>query len=497
MVALFSVFMVLLFLRLFVWRRGALVAIDQYFWTLYRDVRKRTRGEMEMPQYLSVAKLWTVPLFGRCLALLPDSFFANSNLLMLMLSFVRCGLILLWGSLFVGDISFGLTLCCFIIYLSSPILVIHDNQLNARIGGAFLFDFLLAAGFSYSVSGSVSLLIVMVGCVCVLCFLHKLTLQLALVGSLLFACCGSFSWLATILLGGAFAFLLGYRKYAFTHYDISAYWFRNRAFLSTHQIKDSPIYGQNLSMREGHKHRVFQLATLLGMCPWAVALVILQIPYWSVVCAGILFVALLITFVPMFKCWGHGRNYTYFLIAPVIYGIISTDTIFDVPFLFPLCFGALLVFLLSIHKYIKWSTDEVVSEVAGCDSVWNVLAESPLDRVCCIPFSLTDQAVFRTGKSCFGMTHGCGVRWMEPYFPVFRQPLERAIHEWNLGGVLVQKSYWPDFRKQVDQSLFEAVLENDDYLLLKVSGWLPGTRIPIWARSAYPALKDQLPEDEV
>lgn len=487
---------VFLVLRLVVWKKSGVAAIDQFFWIQYRDARKASRSKVELPQYLLDLRQWYVPLFGRFLALLPNGLFRNGSALMLGISFVRLGLILLWAQHFVGTVTPWVALAGAVVFLSSPITAIHDNQLNGRIGGAILFDLLLALGLACPAGASVGLFASMSALVCILFFLHKLSLQLYIICTLAFLPLGNISWLMALLVGGVLAILLGYRKYAVAHWDISSFWFRNRNLLSAHQVNQSPLYGSEASAGAGLKSIAFQSATLLGMCPWAVLLVLANVPYWSAVGALILLASACISFVPAFKCWGHGRNYTYFLIAPVIYGLAATGGIEWTPLAILLVAGAFGVVTLSIWQYLGWLKGQAGAGDANLDNVLSAVADSDMDRLCCIPFAMADQLACRTGRSVFWGGHGYGFKWIEPYFPVFRHPIERAVSEWNLGAVLVRKAYWPDFKKQVDLALFNMVLENESYILLRVVDWKPGIRIPEWARNAYPALKGQLPEDE-
>lgn len=146
---------------------------------------------------------------------------------------------------------------------------------------------------------------------------------------------------------------------------------------------------------------------------------------------------------------------------------------------------------------MKWVVVQAEQIDSDLHSVLEVAGESELDRFCCVPVSLGDQFTWQTGKKVVGIIHNYGFKWVEPYYPVFRHSMERLISDWNLGGVLIQKSYWPAFKEQVDQSLFYSVCENEKYLLIGVMDWENGNRIPEWARNAYPALKDSLAEDEV
>ncbi len=489
MIYLFIIAVLSFCVRLLVWKKSRAVAIDQYFWVQYRFARQAGRGEIELPQYLLDLRQWYVPLFGRFIALLSDKYFRNGSALMLAISFARFGLIIFWGNLFVCQVSFEVVLAGGIVFLSSPITAIHDNQLNGRIGGALLFDLLLATGFAGLQGGGAFLFLAMGGLVCILFFLHKLSLQLYILCSFLFLPLGNITWLAAFLIAGGLCFILGYRKYALAHWDISSFWYRNRDLLSAHQIFQSPIYGDAADGSVGWKNAAFQVATLLGMCPWAILLILGWVPYWSAVCGIILLVAFCISFIPVFKCWGHGRNYTYFLIAPVIYGLFTMEAQWNTTLSVALISFSFGIIGLSIWQYLGWLKKQSGANDFDLDEVFSIIKDNDIDRICCLPFAMADQVACRTGRKVFWGGHGYGFKWLEPYFPVFRHPVERAIKDWNLGAILVSKSYWPEFKKQVDQSLFRYVLENDKYLLLAVKEWHPGNRIPDWALSSYPELR--------
>lgn len=142
--------------------------------------------------------------------------------------------------------------------------------------------------------------------------------------------------------------------------------------------------------------------------------------------------------------------------------------------------------IISIYKFYRGLKNESKNE--DFSNALNFFKNSTLDRVMVIPFQLPDEIAYKTSKKVFWGGHGYGFLLLELYFPVFNQKVEKAIEDWNLGAIFLQKDYWPDFFQKVDMSIFNIVFENKQYVILEVKNWKDKDKIPNWAIDKYPDL---------
>jgi len=493
---------ILLLVRGFLLSKTKVAAVDDYFWQKYRRELRRTH---EFPpvldDYLLDVRQWYLPLFGKFIGLMPDALFSRGPIVTQGLSVVR--FVILYVMVRACGIypTLEVVLMALVIYLSSPILITYDNQLNSRILGSIFFDITLFAIYLW-IGGSFGLvLLVTIGLLFLaIVFTHKLTMQL-LFFLLIVVTISHGAILLLLLFLGVIALsyaCLGLKNNLIAHADTTLFWNRNRAILSLHQVDDSPIYGRESPSQFSRTGALLKLAMIFGLFPFLPLFVShdgIDL-FWIVMAIATVAFSLITTFIPLFVCWGNGRSYTYFLPSMLILALFtSSSEPSRVTILF--LFSMLVLAIASMVKFYRYLIEKMMEKDKAFDEVLSFLSESKCDRIFVLPMTISDEVSGRSGKTVLWGGHGYGCLWLETYFPVLKEPVEQAIKDWNLGGILLRKSYWHRFVDQVDQSLFETILENDKYLLLKVTGWQPGIRIPEWARDAYPALKDQLPEDEI
>lgn len=482
--------------------KAKVVAVDDYFWQKYRRQLRHTRQfPPVLKEYLLDVRQWYLPVYGKLISLMPNGLFSHGFLVTQVLSIMRLCLMYVMVRLCGFDPGINTVLLALLVYLSSPILVTYDNQLNSRIVGAILFDVLIFLIYRF-VGQSFDVMLVSGICLLFLSivFTHKLTMQLLIFLLIVLALShGAFLLPVVFVTVVAFAYsCLGLKKHLVAHAETTRFWNRNRHLLSAHQIKESPIYGQERENSTTVGTVVTKLTMIYGLFPF-LPLFFSHTgisPFWLVIALATVGFALLTTFVPFLICWGNGRSYTYYLPSILLMGLFTSS---NEPNIITVCllFAMLMVAVAAMVKFYRYLSVKLKEKDEDLDEMLTKISESDIDRVMVVPITISDEISGRTGKAVLWGAHGYGILWVEPYFPVLRTTVEQAVNDWNLGGMLLNKSYWPDFYKQVDQSVFSVVHENGKYIFLKVVGWAPGNRIPVWAREMYPTLRDTFMEDEV
>jgi hypothetical protein len=184
-------------------------------------------------------------------------------------------------------------------------------------------------------------------------------------------------------------------------------------------------------------------------------------------------------------CLGAGYLYTYNLVSfTAFYILFSKINLFSTINLILIGISILLT-IISISKFYFGLKKKNRLRDNKMDEALEFLKNSNIDRVLVIPFQLPDEVAYKTGKKVFWGAHGLGFKLLEKYYPIFKVRIENAINEWNLGGIFLQKDYWPEFEKEIDMSTLEKIFENDKYAIYAVTEWKNNDKIPNWAKELY------------
>lgn len=485
----------ILFVRYYIFKKAQSKAVDQWYWLKYRDETiKQKKCPPDMPEYLLEIKQWYPPFFGWFISKLPNSVFKYSNLITQILSFFRLILILVFA--YFINIEFSLSIfVAIIVYLTAPILVYYDNQINSRIFGAIILDILVLSFFGYFEYSLSYLIFPILLFSILLLFTHKMSHQLylfLLFGLTIFY--NSFIPLFVYLIANIVALsFFNYKNYLKHHIEIVKFWHRNRYKLGAHQFYESDIYGKkdfvhnNRIHGNGLKSFIKKSSLIIGMLPFSLFVIInFEINFFGLIFLMTILFIFLTSFINIFLCLGSGNLYTYNLVSIICFYLVYTD-INIISFHEQILISTLfLMTIISIYKFYRGLKNESKNE----DFViaLNFLKNSTLDRVMVIPFQLPDEIAYKTSKKVFWGGHGYGFLLLEPYFPVFNQKVEKAIEDWNLGAIFLQKDYWPEFFQKVDMSIFNIVFENKQYVILEVKNWKDKDKIPNWAIDKYPDL---------
>lgn len=468
--------------------------MDQYFWLQYRNAaRVQKRFPPNLPNYLLDIKQWYPPFFGWFLSVLPNRLFKYSNLITQLLSITRLSFLIAVAFFLNIEMSAQLFLVI-ILYLTAPILIYYDNQINSRIFGAILVDILILLFWGYFEYQQDLLLVPILLLTTLLLFTHKMSHQLyvfLLIGMSFFYMnvIPIITYALSTLIG---IFFFNYSNYLKAHIEIVKFWHRHRYQLGAHQFYDSGIYGKKdfFSSNKLHgrniKFTVKKIALILGMFPFILFIFFnLELNYFGLIIVTTFIFILLTSFFNFMFCLGAGYYYVYNLVTAIGFYLLLTPIEYSIRNQILL----LMIFVMTILSLLKYSNGlKHQKDNSEFKDALEFLINSHIDRLLILPFLLADEVSFKTNKKVFWGGHGYGFLWVEPYYPVFNEKIEHAIHDWNLGAILLMKSYFHEFSEKVNMNLFNILYENNQYILLSVKHWTDKEQIPDWAIQKYPEL---------
>ena len=483
----------IIFIRLYILKKAQSKAVDQWYWLKYRDVViKQKKCPPNLPEYLLEVKQWYPPFFGWFLSKIPDNIFKYTNLLTQVLSIFRLSFIFIVAYMLDLELAFPLYLAI-VVYLTAPILIYYDNQINSRIFGSLLVDILILSFFGYFEYSLFYLLIPIFILTTILLFTHKMSQQLylfLLIGMTIFYM--SVIPMLIYILSNLFAItFFSYKNYFKAHVEIVKFWHRNRYKLGAHQFYESDIYSKNDFVNNNRLHGngiksfIKKSSLIVGMLPFTIFVLFnFEFNFFGLIVFFTLLFIFLTSFVDRFLCLGSGNLYTYNLVTFICFYMLLTDINFSSFANQSLLILVLMMTVGSIYKFYRGV--KYKSKDDEFDNAIEYINKSNLDRIIVIPFQLPDEVAYKTHKKVFWGGHGYGFLWLEPYFPVFNTKIEDAIQDWNLGAIFLKKDYYPEFFDRVDMNLFNIDFENEKYIVLSVKNWIDKDAIPLWAIGKYP-----------
>ena len=174
------ILIIILFIRYYLLKTATAVAVDQWFCLNYRDgVIQQKKCPPKLPQYLLDVKQWYPPLFGYFLSIVPNTLFKKINIITQVLSLVRLSIIGFLAFMLHDSFSFEVFISI-LIYITAPILVYYDNQINSRVFGAIVLDVIIILFWFYFEYNLIILYIPIIIFTIILLFTHKMSHQLYL-----------------------------------------------------------------------------------------------------------------------------------------------------------------------------------------------------------------------------------------------------------------------------------------------------------------------------
>jgi len=476
-------------------RKASRTAVDQWYWLRYRDVVRDLKVfPPHLPEYILDVAHWYPPFFGWLLSKVPDKLFTHPSFTTQFLSLCRISIIIALVCFLNTEAQLAVYLSI-LVYITAPILVYYDNQINSRILGAIIVDLLIVLWFGYFDYGFYISIIPIVILTTLLLFTHKMSQQLyvfLLLGLSIYYT--DFVPAATLTVSVIIAILFfNYKMYFKPHIEIIKFWHRNKYKLGAHQFYESKIYASenfvypNRLHGGGIKAFVKKAVLIIGMLPAMLFIAFnYEMNYFGIIIAITTLFILLTSFVPCFYCLGSGNLYTYNLVTFISFYFLITTVNYSSLFNQVLMAVVIVMTATSVLKYyagIKAKANK------GCiDEALDFLKASSLNRILVLPFQLPDEVAYKSSKSVFWGCHGYGFLLAEPYYPIFNRKIEDVISDWNLGAIFLRKDYFVEFIERVDMAKLYITFENEEYVVYAVNGWSDGEVTPQWAIEQYPDL---------
>lgn len=446
--------------RMFFARTSVNLAVDQFYWLqIAEDVaRHRLRPVAHLDTYLlEPSEQRYPPLFGWMISFVPRTLLIRhgktfSQILDCVNAWL-CGYVMLrLGA------GLPLALAGAFLYGVNHQAYAYNFQLQPRVLGALLLNVFSLGVWKYLRTDAIEWLIAATLIWTTILFLHKMTLQLSLALTVVFA--GVFrNWQillippAGVLIGLIISrgFLL---RQLVAHFDIVRFWHRNWRYLNAHQVYDSPLYGRpELAGKKYHQSGVrgtfLHAARLASRLPIVLPIVFLLFvrglpsggfeffvfAYFVGVLAWAFLTELFV------KSLGTGMLYLYNGVLPsVVFVLIGFMRIAGTNLRLWLigltALGTLVEILMSLRyfrKYVKGgdsATGEALSWLKG-------QAKAP---VMVFPMTLADRVACETGFPVFWGGHGDRMcEQLDPYFPILKTPVPEIFDKFSIRYLLVEK----------------------------------------------------------
>lgn len=472
-------------------------AVDHYYWILAARAYRTQRGlPVRIPgKYLLEDERQAYPPgYGTILALFSDTLLCSPRSAWLSVVLDAATLVVLVGA----SIALGLpgwsVVVVLVIYGLAPVLVAYNTQLNARVlGNLALVASLLTQVAAASITGWAAFLLwpLAVAATAAVMLTHKMTTQFLLALWPVWAAVLE-SWIAAVvpLLGLAVATLVtgpAFQRLQWrAHGEIVAFWHRNWRLLGAHQFRQSPIYGDASRPGPAAFHQpgvagvVRHLALAGGYLPagWVLPMTLAVAPAppgWLAAWLGVALALCLATLlIPPLKCLGGGHFYLFNAAPPAAlwWGMLFAAPSPAVVALFTL---AMLLTAASLaagwrRRRPRMTEDDIAPIIAR-------LAALPAGRVAVFPFTAAERVAFETPHAVFWGGHGLGFPILEPYFPVFREPIGAAMRRHRIDWVVLDTGWWPEGEAVLTRELGRApVARLGRYSLFDVSSAEGGDR---------------------
>lgn len=440
---------------------------DAYYYLLStEELRKKRRLPIILPDYylLDIQEQWYPPGFTVFLSLLPRRFVekyywavspAVDSLIVACLYIITY---LLTANM-VAAAAAGF------LYALTPAVIAECSSLNSRpLGSLILVATILSTFIFVNYHSLYALGACLVFGFCLL-MTHKMSAQLLyFVLPLMSLVFWDYMYILAMvsMIGATFLLSRGFFiKVLKGQFDILSFWNRNWKNLGAHQVYSSPVYGDENRDDPG---RVFQKGfkgfyrqiRYLGKNIYVVLLLFpllhynqltlfdRQMLWWVILTYALVALTLLI---PQLRFYGEGYKYirmaafpvAYLAITPIYYGWDAGHYFFAVLALATVASVVVLLRIYRVGSEVNWYNPSMDNDLSG---VLEFLKDN--DRVSVImsvPTHLMDTIVYHCRKKVVWGTHSDNFRAVEPFFPVYRQPLESFVSTYKVSHIVVNTGY--------------------------------------------------------
>jgi hypothetical protein len=376
------------------------------------------------------------------------------------------------------------------LYAIHPEMVIETSNLNSRPLGSLIFTLSLVSIIFFQITGNLLLFISCIVFGVILLYTHKLATQ-----ALLFTLLG-FSIIeknpvyaiATILIFGIAYITPWYRsKVLPEHIAILQFWKKHIDLLWERGITSEVRGNINRPLTIFLRSNIVLIMRYIGSNTWllfiAVMILLLKLPLlfpdvsYSVVlfftwACIIVFLSLVIGFIPYIKFLGEGLRYLEYAVVPtVILAAIYYVKFHENPYvtlLFVIVIGILLLEMgfglyYSVTKYIRLSPN------TGILKICSYLRSASGMNIMCLPVDNNFMIAYFTRKKVLYAFSTLAYEKAYPEF-IFGDPRKKSLHtlidKYSIDYVLIDSSFFlPD---ELDLGCVEPIMEEEGYHLFRV-----------------------------
>lgn len=439
-------------------------AVDHHYWILAARAYRTQRGlpvRIDGKYLLEDARQAYPPGFGAFLALFPERLLRSSRSAWLMVAVDAATLVPLLAAAAALALPPWSLAVITAVHGLAPVLAAYNTQLASRgLGNLALVVALLAQVAAVSTAGPVAPLLWLIAIAATGCVIltHKMTTQLMValwpawalaLGSWWAALVPPLGLAAAIAVTGPSFQRLQWRA----HGEIVAFWHRNWRFLGAHPFRQSPLYGDAARPGPTAFHQpglagvVRHLLLAFGYLPagWLLPATLLFAPApppWIMAWLGVTLVVCLATLiVPPLKCLGGGHLYLFNAVPPAAlwWAMLLAAPSGAIVALFVLALALTAVSLAAGWR--RRSRRDAVDTLAPLVAH---LAALPPARVAVFPVTAAERIALETPHAVFWGGHGLGFPTLEPYFPVFREPIGTAMRRHRIDLVALDTTWWPE-----------------------------------------------------
>lgn len=493
MIALYSIliFALALALRIAVIWRHRHRGCDAYYFLLCSEVfKKEKRIPIILPEVYTLEKReqWYPPGFSVFLSIFPRRFLDKHYWLVSpVVDALIAVLVVLVAYAATGN--WIVTLVAGVLYSMNTASMVDCTSLNSRPLGALLFSLTILCAVAIAQEGGSVWLYPAVVFGAALLLTHKLSAQLLYV-LLPFMAIVTMSWypaftlaiivLTTLILSNGFLIKIWRGQY-----DILSFWKEHWSQLGAHPIHSSPAYPGLANRDRTRVHGkgvrgLVKAAAYLGMNAFVLVAIWPALHYGSLTgfdqmmlwwAVGTYGMAALTQLVPAFRFAGEGYRYLKLGALPVCY-LASVPLLYPTwqpAWVYPVLLAASIILGIGLMwKLLGFMSSSEGTTIpfmdTGITDIVEELKKAEVSNILCVPDSVGDAVGYYTRKRVLRGTHNVPFKWVKPFFPVHRLPLDYLAKGYDASHIVVLRSYVePSVLGLTDSSLLLRSGEYDLY----------------------------------
>ncbi len=398
-----------------------------------------------------------------------------------------------------------------IIYGLTGMVVIESSQLSSRSFGTLNFTMALLPLLLYQATHNIPYLIVGISFLAVLCYSHRMSIQVVLLFSLL-VICYSFDFLYLCSLCTAMIVALAYKGYYWNilkgQIILIRLWWKHIDKRYAHQVRG---VAKSIGKHTDFVRKIESIFTkipvfpLLLPNPWFVFVIFgcmvvfidnkYFLPIETVInnvvpkyiftlmaewAIGVFLLAIMTATIKKLRFIGSGERYLEYCVFPtaflasiiifaIYHGLNKKYTIlFEAIMVFFVIFACILpIVYTQYHTIIKDTNRSVTTALFKVFDFINALTDAEV-RIACIPHQLADSVLYFTKAKVLLTDSNTGNKEiLALWWPEIKKPIEEVLKKYAIDYLLLNKNYVTV--EELNLSSCTKVFEADQYLFMKLS----------------------------